>query len=268
MNEPRQKEAKKTKSVVRLEDVTVAYGDRPALWDIDLDIPAGSLTAVVGPNGAGKTTLMKTMLGLLKPATGRVEILGLPVRDARGKVAFVPQRGAVDWDFPATVADIALMGTHAGLPWWKPLGVNEKGRAKLALDQVGLTSLSHRPLNQLSGGQQQRAFLARALAQNAPLLVLDEPFQGIDALTEKTILALFQDLKAEGRSLIVVHHDLHTVRDLFDHCVLLNVRVVASGPTKTTLTDQNLRSTYGPRLGLDVARTSESPQSVQLRDSS
>jgi manganese/zinc/iron transport system ATP- binding protein len=240
--------------VVRLEDVTVAYGDRPALWDIDLEIPRGTLTAVVGPNGAGKTTLMKTMLGLLKPATGCVEILGRPVNQSRRHVAFVPQRGAVDWDYPATVGDLALMGTYGSLPWWKRLGTAEKNRARTAMEMVDLGHLADRPLNQLSGGQQQRAFLARALSQDAPLLVLDEPFQGIDAATERSILALFQRLKSEGKSLIVVHHDLHTVRDLFDHCVLLNVRVVASGPTDLTLTDANLRATYGPRLGLDVTR--------------
>lgn len=240
--------------VVRLEDVTVAYGDRAALWDIDLEIPRGTLTAVVGPNGAGKTTLMKTMLGLLKPATGRVEILGKPVSQSRRQVAFVPQRGAVDWDFPATVGDLALMGTYGSVPWWRRLGPAEEKRARNAMEMVDLDHLAHRPLNQLSGGQQQRAFLARALSQEAPLLVLDEPFQGIDAATEKSILVLFQRLKSEGKSLIVVHHDLHTVRDLFDHCVLLNVRVVASGPTDLTLSDANLRATYGPRLGLDVIR--------------
>ena len=238
--------------VVRLEDVTVAYGDRPALWDVDLEIPRGSLTAVVGPNGAGKTTLMKTMLGLLKPATGRVEILGKSGNQSRGKVAFVPQRGSVDWDFPATVGDLALMGTHGSLPWWKPLGKNEKRRAKEALEMVDLAGLADRPINQLSGGQQQRAFLARALAQEAPLLVLDEPFQGIDASTERAMLELFRKLRQKGHSLIVVHHDLHTVRDLFDYCVLLNVRVIAAGPTGNSLNEENLRATYGPRLGLEL----------------
>ncbi|MFM8932862.1 MAG: metal ABC transporter ATP-binding protein [Gemmataceae bacterium] len=244
---------------VRLEDVTVAYGDRPALWDVDLEIPKGSLTAVVGPNGAGKTTLMKTMLGLLKPATGRIEILGKPAQGCRGKVAFVPQRGSVDWDYPATVGDLALMGTHGSLPWWKPLGENEKRRARQALELVDLANLADRPINQLSGGQQQRAFLARALSQEAPLLVLDEPFQGIDASTERAILDLFRKLREKGHTLIVVHHDLHTVRDLFDYCVLLNVRVVAAGPTESTMNEENLRATYGPRLGLDLKRPGNSP---------
>lgn len=241
-----------TPPAIRLEDVTVAYGDRPALWDVDLDIPTGALTAVVGPNGAGKTTLMKTMLGLLKPATGSVEILGNPVGKSQGKVAFVPQRGSVDWDFPATVEDIALMGTYGSLPWWRPLGESQRARARHAMALMGIADLANRPLNQLSGGQQQRAFLARALAQDASLVVLDEPFQGIDALTEKVMLDIFRDLKKQDKTLVVVHHDLHTVRDVFDHCVLLNVRVVAAGPTLSTLTEKNLRATYGPRLGLDL----------------
>lgn len=246
-------------AVVRLEDVTVAYGDRPALWDVDLEIPKGSLTAVVGPNGAGKTTLMKTMLGLLKPATGRIEILGESFAHSKGKVAFVPQRSSVDWDYPATVGDLALMGTHGSLPWWKPVGKEEKRRAREALEMVDLVGLADRPINQLSGGQQQRAFLARALSQDAPLLVLDEPFQGIDASTERAILDLFRNLRRIGRSLIVVHHDLHTVRDLFDFSVLLNVRVVAAGPTESTLNEENLRATYGPRLGLDPRRAPHGP---------
>lgn len=239
---------------IRLEDVTVAYGDRPALWDVDLEIPTGALTAVVGPNGAGKTTLMKTMLGLLKPATGSVEILGRPVSESKGKVAFVPQRGSVDWDFPATVEDIALMGTYGSLPWWRPIGENQRSRARQAMALLGIADLAKRPLNQLSGGQQQRAFLARALAQDASLIVLDEPFQGIDALTEKVMLDIFRDLKNQDKTLVVVHHDLHTVRDVFDQCILLNVRIVAAGPTLSTLTEKNLRATYGPRLGLDLAQ--------------
>lgn len=240
---------------VRIEDVTVAYGDRPALWDIDLEIPQGTLSAVVGPNGAGKTTLMKTILGLISPVAGSVEIFGKSIADSAGQIAFVPQRGSVDWDFPATVADIALMGTYGSLPWWRRLASAERERARQAIEQVGLQDLSNRPLNQLSGGQQQRAFLARALAQDAPLLVLDEPFQGIDASTERTMLDLFTSLKQAGRTLVVVHHDLHTVREVFDFCILLNVRVIASGPTGLCLTEQNLRSTYGPRLGIDLNRS-------------
>jgi manganese/zinc/iron transport system ATP- binding protein len=233
---------------IDVTDLTVAYRDRPVLWDVDLTVPAGVLMAVVGPNGAGKTTLLKATLGLVRPAAGQVLILGKPYAEQRRLIAYVPQRGSVDWDFPTSVRDVVLMGTYGSLGWLRRPGAAERARADAALAKVGMTELAGRQIRQLSGGQQQRVFLARALVQDAQVYFMDEPFAGVDATTERAIVGLLQGLRAEGRTVVVVHHDLQTVPEYFDWVTLLNVRKVASGPVGEVFTEANLRQTYGGRV--------------------
>ena len=244
---------------VRVEDLTVAYGDRPALWDVDLEVPPGVLMAIVGPNGAGKTTLIKAILGLVRPAAGRVEIYGKPYSDQRRFVGYVPQRGSVDWDFPTSVLDVVMMGRYGSLGWVRRPGRRERSLAMEALERVGMEHLADRHISQLSGGQQQRVFLARAFVQDALIYFMDEPFQGVDATTEKVIVGLLQDLRAENRTVIVVHHDLQTVREYFDWVTLLNVRRVDSGPVDEVFTEENLRLTYGGRIAFHHAESLSLP---------
>jgi manganese/zinc/iron transport system ATP- binding protein len=233
---------------VRVTDLTVAYADRPVLWDVDLDVPAGRLMAVMGPNGAGKTTLIKAILGLIEPAAGRVEIHGGLYRDQRRLVGYVPQRGSVDWDFPTTVLDVVMMGRYGELGWFRRPGRTERAAALAALEQVGMADFAGRQISQLSGGQQQRVFLARALVQDARVYFMDEPFQGVDARTEHAIVELLKALRSQGRTVVVVHHDLETVREYFDMILLLNVRRIACGPVAEVFTRENLRLAYGGRV--------------------
>ena len=236
-------------SAIIVRDLTVAYRDKPVLWDIDLTVPKGILMAIVGPNGAGKTTLIKSILGLLKIAAGQVLIFDRLYKQQRHRVAYVPQRGTVDWEFPTSVLDVVLMGLYGKLGWFKRPGKREKVLAREALKQVGIEDLQNRQIKQLSGGQQQRVFLARALVQDADLYFMDEPFQGVDATTERAIIDLLRSLREKGKTVLVVHHDLQTVREYFDHVMLLNVRKIASGPIKEVFTLDNLRKTYGGRVG-------------------
>jgi manganese/zinc/iron transport system ATP- binding protein len=237
-----------TNVAFEIHDMTVAYHRKPVLWDIDLVIPEGKLIGIVGPNGAGKTTLIKAALGLVPLASGKVEIYGEPYASQRHLVGYVPQRESVDWDFPVTVDDVVLMGTYGRLGWFRRPGKVEREIARKCLDQVGMLSFAKRQIRQLSGGQQQRVFLARALAQEAMVYFMDEPFAGVDAATEAIIVQLLQRLRDEGRTVFVVHHDLQSVEEYFDHVILLNMRLVAYGPTKTTFTSENLQKTYGGRL--------------------
>ncbi len=231
-----------------IHDMTVAYRRRPVLWDIDLTIPEGKLVGIVGPNGAGKTTLIKAALDLVPLASGKVEIYGAPYAEQRHLVGYVPQRESVDWDFPITVRDVVLMGTYGRLGWFRRPGKAEREIADRCLEQVEMTPLANRQIRQLSGGQQQRVFLARALAQDAQIYFLDEPFSGVDAATEAAIVELLHSMRSSGKTVLVVHHDLQTVRDYFDHVVLLNMRLIACGPIETTFTNENLQQTYGGRL--------------------
>jgi manganese/zinc/iron transport system ATP- binding protein len=235
-------------NAIDVTDLTVAYRDRPVLWDVDLSVPAGVLLAVVGPNGAGKTTLIKAILALVRPAAGQALVLGRPYAEQRRLVGYVPQRGSVDWDFPTSVLDVVLMGSYGGLGWLRWPGANERARAREALAKVGMEALAERQISQLSGGQQQRVFLARALVQDAQVYFMDEPFQGVDATTERAIVTLLQELRAQGRTVVVVHHDLQTVREYFDWVALLNVRLIAAGPVAEVFTEANLRLTYGGRV--------------------
>ncbi len=233
---------------IEVNDLTVAYREQPVLWDLDLTVPAGVLMAIVGPNGAGKTTLIRAILGLLRPAAGEVLVHGRPYREQRRLVGYVPQRGSVDWDFPTTVLDVVMMGRYGALGWLRRPGRRERTLAMDALEKVGMAAFADRQISQLSGGQQQRVFLARALAQDARVYLMDEPFQGVDAKTEHAIVTLLQDLRAQGRTVVVVHHDLQTVAEYFDWVMLLNVRRIAVGPVAEVFTDENLRIAYGGRV--------------------
>jgi len=234
--------------VIEVDDLTVAYQDKPVLWDIDLKTPAAVLMAVVGPNGAGKTTLLKAILGLLKPTAGEVRAFGKPLNETRRRIGYVPQRTAVDWDFPTTVLDVVLMGSYGSLGWIRRPGKQETYRAMAALEQVSMTEFADRQISQLSGGQQQRVFLARALLQDSDLYLMDEPFQGVDATTERTIIKLLKELRSRGKTVIAVHHDLQTVPDYFDWVTLLNVRKIASGPVEEVFNQENLKTAFGGRI--------------------
>ncbi len=230
---------------IQIDDLTVAYDYKPVLWDIDLIIPEGVLMAIVGPNGAGKSTLIKSILGIIKPIAGSVQVFGKPYKKQVDKVAYVPQKGSVDWDFPTTALDVVMMGTYGSLGWIKRPGQKEKKAALEALEKVGMLEFKTRQISQLSGGQQQRIFLARALVQNAAIYLMDEPFQGVDATTEKAIINILKELRQAGKTLIVVHHDLQTVPEYFDWVTFLNVKGIASGPVKDIFNDDNLTKTYG-----------------------
>ena len=233
---------------IEVMDLTVAYRDKPVLWDVDMSVPSGVLMAIVGPNGAGKTTLIKAILGLVDISAGRVLVSGKTYEEQRRRVAYVPQRGSVDWDFPTTVLDVVMMGRYGELGWIKRPGAREKQAATEALEKVAMSDYAHRQISQLSGGQQQRVFLARSLVQDADVFLMDEPFQGVDATTERAIVTLLQELRDSGATVVCVHHDLQTVTEYFDWVTLLNVRRIASGPTREIFTEENLRATYGGRM--------------------
>jgi len=235
---------------ITVEDLTVAYREAPVLWDVDLDVPDSTLMAIVGPNGAGKSTLIKAILGLIEPSAGRVLVYGKPYAQQRSLVAYVPQRGSVDWDFPTNALDVVTMGRYGALGWFRRPGKAEREMAMDALRMVGMEGYAERQISQLSGGQQQRVFLARALVQNAQIYLMDEPFQGVDATTEHAIIKVLQSLKEAGKTVLVVHHDLETVPEYFDRVFILNVRAIAAGPVATTFTPENLRRAYGGKMEL------------------
>ena len=235
---------KPTASPFDASGLTVAWGGRPVLWNVDLRLPAQGMSAVVGPNGAGKSTLIKAALGLAPVLTGQVRLLGEPAARVRRRIAYMPQRNSVDWDFPVSVRDVAAMGLYGRVGWLRRLGKRHLEAADAALERVGLVDFRHRQIGRLSGGQQQRVFLARALAQEAELLLLDEPFSGIDAASEAAILGVLAELEREGRHIVCIHHDLGTVAAYFDHVTLLNAVVVASGPPAEALAEDTLRRAY------------------------
>lgn len=237
-------------SPVSVHAMTVAYHRKPVLWDVDYDAPQDALVAIVGPNGAGKSTFIKACLGLIPMAAGEVEFWGVRYKAARSRIGYVPQRESVDWDFPVSALDVVCMGRYRKIGWCRPVSRTHKNAALEALDRVGMADFAKRQIAQLSGGQQQRVFLARALTQEADLYFMDEPFAGVDAATERAIIEVLRSLRDDGKTVIVVHHDLQTVPEYFDHAMLLNMRVVASGPVGEVFTSENLHKTYGGRLTL------------------
>ena len=242
----------KNNIAVSINDLTVAYDDKPVLWDIDLDIKNGTLTAVVGPNGAGKSTLIKAMLNLIKPITGSISFFGSSYKKERSKIAYVPQRGSVDWDFPTTALDVVEMGRYGKIGWIKRVGKSDRKIAVDAIKKVGMEGFERRQISQLSGGQQQRIFLARALVQDAEIYFMDEPFQGVDAKTEKSIINILKKLRDEGKTVIVVHHDLQTVEEYFDYITFINVAVISSGKVKDIFNRENIEKTYKSRSFTDL----------------
>jgi len=230
---------------LKINGLTVAYDSIPVLWNVDLSIDHGVMMGIVGPNGAGKSTLLKAVLGVVPTLAGRIEVLGKRFTKNRQQIGYVPQRTSVDWDFPTTVLDLVTMGTYGSLGWvWRP-GAKQKKQAMAALERFELSEFAHRQIGELSGGQQQRAFLARAFVQNAPIYFLDEPFAGVDATTEKAIVKLLQSLRDEGKTIVVVHHDLTTICDYFDEITLINKKIISSGPIDCAFTSNLLEKTYG-----------------------
>lgn len=236
------------KSPLAIRGLTVSYGQKPAVFSVDMTVQPGAMTAIIGPNGAGKSTLLKAALGIVKPLSGQVKVFGQTLNSQRGRIAYVPQRASVDWDFPTRVIDVVLMGLYRQLGLLRRVRPRHMDQAMDCLDRVGMRDFASRQIGQLSGGQQQRVFLARALAQQADLYLLDEPFAGVDAATEKAIIAVLKSLRAEGKTVVVVHHDLATVPEYFDNVFLINTRKVAEGPVATAFTAETLQATYGGRL--------------------
>lgn len=241
-------------SPLSVRGLTVAYHDRPVLRDVDFTAPPSGLVAILGPNGAGKSTFLKAVLGLVPTLSGEVRFFGRPLDRKSGLVAYVPQRSSVDWDFPITAVEVVAMGLYHRIGWLRPVRRRHLEAARAQLDRVGLADLADRQIGQLSGGQQQRVFLARALAQDARVYLLDEPLAGIDAASERVVVDLLRELAAPGRTVIVVHHDLESVAGIFTEALLLNVRRIAAGPVARVLTATNLARAYGATLDLEARR--------------
>jgi manganese/zinc/iron transport system ATP- binding protein len=237
----------RNETAIQVHDLTVAYHETPVLWDVDLDIRTGYATAIVGPNGAGKSTLLKAILGLVPVAAGTIKVFGTSLETVRNQVAYIPQRGSVDWDFPTNALDVVMMGRYGRIGWFRRPGKQDKEIALECLGKLGLADFASRQISQLSGGQQQRVFLARALAQEADLYLMDEPFVGVDAVTERAIVQLLHEVRDAGKTVVAVHHDLESVTDYFDDVVLLNVERIEAGPVSLVFTEDNLRKTYQPR---------------------
>lgn len=232
-------------------NLTVAYREAPVLRGVDFTVPSGVVMGIVGPNGAGKSTLIKAMLGLVRPLAGETRFFGQPLSRVRRQVGYMPQSTSVDWDFPTTVLDVVTMGTYGRLGWIRRPGKAERTRAIAALEQTGIADLAGRQIGELSGGQRQRVFLARTLVQQPDLYFMDEPFQGIDAKSQQAIVTVLHSLREQGKTVVIVHHDLATVRDYCDHVTLLNRRIVASGPVEEVFTKENIRAAYEVSSGDD-----------------
>ena len=237
-----------TAPALEVSHLTVSYGPRPALLDVSFAVEPGQMVGIIGPNGSGKSTLLKALLGFLKSDVGEIRVLGRSIDEVRGEIAYVPQRGAVDWDFPVTVEQVAMMGRYGDIPWWSGPRRDDRDRVAEALRMVRMEAFRDRQIGQLSGGQQQRVFMARALAQGADVLLLDEPFAGVDAATERALLDVLAHAKREGKTLVVVHHDLTTAAEYFDQLVLLKQRLYAFGPPKEVMREDLLSEVYEGKL--------------------
>ncbi len=231
-----------------IRGLTVTYGQKPAVFSVDMTVNAAEMTAIIGPNGAGKSTMLKAALGVIPSVSGRVHVYGKPLCEQRARVAYVPQRASVDWDFPTRVIDVVLMGLYRQVGLLGRIRGQHRKQALECLERVGMSDFAERQIGQLSGGQQQRVFLARSLAQAADLYLLDEPFAGVDAATEKAIISVLKSLRAEGKTVVVVHHDLATVAEYFDNVFMINTRKVAEGSVETTFNTTTLQAAYGGRL--------------------
>lgn len=242
-----------------VQHLTVSFGRQPVLWDLNIAVPPGHLTAIIGPNGAGKSTLIKALLGLIPLKSGQIHFFGKPLDEVRSDIAYIPQRSEIDWNFPITLREFVLMGRYGRLGLFKRPTIADHKAVDEALESVEMLAFSERQIGELSGGQQQRGFIARAYMQEATLYLMDEPFQGIDHATEKLLGTLFKKLQEKGKSLFIVHHDLNTVTSIFDWVVLLNLRLVASGPTKSCYNEENLVKTYGKSAQLFEEVVKRSP---------
>ena len=236
--------------ILEIHDLIVSYDQSPVLWNVNFSLPSGKLIGILGPNGAGKSTLIKAIMGLVTPSSGYVKVFDKTLEEVRSKISYVPQRESVDWNFPASVLDVGMMGTYGKLGLFKRPGKKEKDIALSCLDQVGMMSFVNRQISELSGGQQQRVFIARALAQEADLYLMDEPFAGVDMSTETAIFHLLKEMTAKGKTVIVVHHDIHSAMNYFDWIIMLNMHLVASGPNDQVMSEEMLRKTYGGKLNL------------------
>lgn len=235
-------------SVLHVRDLSVSYRKNTVLYDVNFDVEAPSLTGIIGPNGAGKSTLIKTVLNLHPALTGKVEFFGQSFNKMKKRIGYVPQRGSVDWDFPTDALDVVTMGLYGQIGWFRRPTKKHKQMAYEALEKMGMADYADRQISQLSGGQQQRVFLARALVQDADLYFMDEPLAGVDAATERAIMTILKELKARGKTVMVVHHDLQTVEDYFDHVLLLNRTVIRHGKTEDVFTRENIAKTYGGNM--------------------
>ncbi|SNR49449.1 metal ABC transporter ATP-binding protein [Puniceibacterium sediminis] len=235
-------------SPLAIRGLTVSYGEQPVVFSVDMTVQDGAMTAIIGPNGAGKSTLLKAALNIVKPLSGHVTVYGRPLAEQAHRIAYVPQRASVDWDFPTEVLDVVLMGLYRDLGLLGRVRARHITHAKECLARVGMEDFASRQIGQLSGGQQQRVFLARALAQKADLYLLDEPFAGVDAATERAIIDVLKSLRAEGKTVVAVHHDLSTVRAYFDNVFLINRRKMGEGPIAASFTPETVQATYGGRL--------------------
>ncbi len=247
---------------IEVHNLTVAYNQLPVLWDVDFELPKGQIIGIVGPNGSGKSTLLKAIMNLLPLSSGFVKIKGKDLEQMRDEVAYVPQRETVDWQFPASVKEVVRMGRYQPKKLFRKLKDLDHQLVNEALEKVQMSSFSDRQIGQLSGGQQQRVFIARALAQGAEIYLLDEPFVGIDVASEKAIMDLLIQMKSEGKTIVIVHHDLQAVTNHFDYLIMLNTRLVAQGPIREVLTAENLQATYGGQLNL----FSQLQQMIQEKD--
>ncbi|SFN89144.1 manganese/zinc/iron transport system ATP-binding protein [Algoriphagus ornithinivorans] len=236
--------------ILEIHDLTVSYDQSPVLWNVDLSLPEGKLIGILGPNGAGKSTLIKAIMGLVQASGGYVKIFNKDLEQVRNRISYVPQRESVDWNFPASVLDVVLMGTYGKLGLFKRPGKKEKELAHNCLEKVGMNAFASRQISELSGGQQQRVFIARALAQEADLYLMDEPFAGVDMATETAIFQLLQEMSKEGKTIVVVHHDIHSAMSYFEWIIMLNLHLVASGPKQEVVSEELLRKTYGGKLNL------------------
>jgi len=246
--EPSQPRNDISPSPLSVRGLTVAYDDKPAVWDLDYDAPDRRLIAIIGPNGAGKSTMIKAILGLVPSLAGHVRIFGTTLRQARRRIAYIPQRTSVDWDFPASAEDVVAMGLYGKIGWFRPVRRRHRALAREHLERVGMEDFAGRQIGRLSGGQQQRVFLARALAQKADLYLMDEPFAGVDAATERAIVNVMREVRTAGSTVLCVHHDLQTVGDYFDHALVLNIRRITDGTVDEVLTGDILQRAYGGRL--------------------